>query len=177
VDSKAVERVDWLKLIGDIKAYGIRHSMTTALPPSGRTALLLNVNTSIEPFLTFRPGGQWVPPVESLLRQGAVQLNGSRGLITTLPGQIEGWPQSASSEVSLFRESVRISPKQHMATAAVACHWTDDSVSKTVNLASSSSPSDVMEVFDTALSLGFKAISVYRANSHPSEFAQEKLDA
>jgi ribonucleoside-diphosphate reductase alpha chain len=37
----------------EVARWGLRNVMTTALPPSGRSSILLGVNGSIEPFLTF----------------------------------------------------------------------------------------------------------------------------
>jgi ribonucleoside-diphosphate reductase alpha chain len=48
-ETETVSKNDWLKLIDDIKANGIRHCSTTALPPTGRSSQIVKASQSIEP--------------------------------------------------------------------------------------------------------------------------------
>jgi ribonucleoside-diphosphate reductase alpha chain len=158
-----VRAADWRNLARRAADLGLRNVMTTALPPSGRSALLLGVNPSIEPPLTLIEEGTYVRPIRALMDAGHVY-PGADGLIALLDMD-RMWPQSAASSTSLFRTAVDLSEEDHFRILEVAARNVDDGVSKTINLPSDSRPDDVDGVLRRAWSAGLKAISVYRVGS------------
>lgn len=135
----------WRNLERDVARWGLRNAMTTALPPSGRSALLLGVNSSIEPFLSLKPSGHG-PLICRLLDHG---------------------PGAEAERLTLYRSAINILPSEHIAVSAEAAGLVDDSLSKTVNLRQDASLADVSEVFLTAWAAGLKGISVFRDHSLP----------
>jgi len=148
----------WQGLEREVARWGLRNAMTTALPPSGRSSILLGVNSSIEPYLTFAPSDH-SPLLLRLLTQ--------RGMLVTRPG---GSVLSARAPAephlparwSLFRKASEITPTEHLAVLLEAAALADDGVSKTVNLNQDASEADVGEIYLRAWRGGLKAISVYR---------------
>lgn len=162
--SSVVPESGWCELSAKVMTKGLRHVMTTALPPSGRSALLCGVNPSIEPYLTLQGrSSEWVTPVRSLLAEGFIHLKDSR--LSVSPSTRDYWPASATTSNSLFRTSTQITPEEHFRILGTAAALVDDGVSKTVNLATHTPRSTVDQIFRTAWTTGLKAISIYRSSS------------
>ncbi|WP_081901925.1 hypothetical protein [Lentzea aerocolonigenes] len=140
-----IDQVAWHRLASHAARAGLRNVMTTALPPSGRSALLLGVNPSIEPFLTLHDGADWVLPLRVMIGANLVRAD-------------ECWG-------SLFRTATEISSDEHLNLLRIAVRLVDDGVSKTINLPQSATLEDVCHIFRQAWDAGLKAISVYRAGS------------
>lgn len=151
----------WGDLRRAVAKYGIRNAMTTALPPSGRAALMLGVNSSIEPLLRSTKGHQLSLVEQSLVKGGVArrELDGSLRLVDR---HSQSWPASAKSDTSLFRDARAIPYAEHLAVLRTASSLVDDGVSKTINLPASSTIDDVRRIYAGAWSAGVKAISIYR---------------
>lgn len=114
---------------------GMRNSALTALPPAGRSALLLRTSPSIEPFAA---DPREVCQLASLRERAQ-----------------EAAPQ-------MIRHAVTIPWQQHMRVVETAEPYLDESISKTVNLPVTSTPADVRNIFVRAAARNLRAISVYR---------------
>ena len=132
--------------------------MTTALPPSGRSSILLGVNSSIEPFLTFEQTDH-APLLCRLMAEDGLLTVGPGG--TVLTAMRPNAPQNTARS-SLFRRAIDIPAAEHLAVLAEAAALVDDGVSKTVNLREDASRSEVSDIYLEAWRGGLKAISVYR---------------
>jgi ribonucleoside-diphosphate reductase alpha chain len=160
--SAGIGEQDWRILAGEVARHGLRNAMTTALPPSGRTSLLLGVNASIEPMLGNGALGSSMPE-RVLMATGYIRAVGpAREFEVSGPVGGARWPRRAKSARSLFRTATRLSVAEHISVLAAACRLVDDGVSKTVNLSSSATAGDVEAAFTEAWEAGLKAISVYR---------------
>lgn len=160
----AVPASEWTALSRKAAVRGLRNVMTTALPPSGRSALMCDANPSIEPYLTLHgQSDDWVSPIKELLDQGYVSLT-SDGLSVSRAGADE-WPVSAATTQSLFRTSIEIAPDEHFNILRTAASFVDDGVSKTINIPSDASRETVDKIYRNAWASDLKAISVYRVNS------------
>lgn len=151
----------WRQLAQQVNKYGMRNVMTTALPPSGRSALLLGVNPSIEPYLALKAADKWVPPVQKRLSDGQVSIVNGKAQFC-IPTQL--WPREVQSSTSLFRTATEIPVSDHLAILKVAAALVDDGVSKTINLTHATTIEEVDALFLEAWHAGVKAISIYRAN-------------
>ncbi|HKR59722.1 MAG TPA: hypothetical protein VJS64_08295 [Pyrinomonadaceae bacterium] len=152
----------WYDLAREISTHGIRNAMTTALPPSGRSSLLLGTSPSIEPILDAR--SQIVPlaPYRALVAAGFLTVDEHGAARITRAHEYGPWPRQVASPHSLFRGARQLSVDEHLSVLSAAATLVDDGVSKTVNLPYHSGVSNVEEVFNRAWSGGLKAISVYR---------------
>lgn len=158
-------RQEWLDLERAVATHGLRNAMTTALPPSGRSSILLGVNSSIEPFLSFTPGSH-SPLLCRLLSEQEIVKVGKRGEVVAavLPGT-----SHMTARPSLYRRAIDIPPPEHLAVLKEAAPLVDDGISKTVNLPEHASQGDVSEIFLNAWRAGLKAISLYREPQSPDE--------
>ncbi len=161
-----VQSADWRELAENVRKHGLRHVMTTALPPAGRSALLLGVNPSLEPYLELDRQGRWVRPIAAQLATGRACVDHDLQLVSKR-SQDGSWPQAATSDVSLFRTAPSIDVQDHMRVAAAAAALVDDGVSKTINLHPSNTREDVSQVYLDAWTAGLKAISIFRDICRP----------
>jgi ribonucleoside-diphosphate reductase alpha chain len=159
-----VDQQAWNALAGDVARHGLRNVMTTALPPSGRSALLLGVNPSIEPYLSLHDGTDWVTPVRSMRLTGDTRLEESSGMVET-SSLVHDAMAGPSSGSSIFRTASEITPEEHLRLLQLAAGLVDDGVSKTINLAQSATPARVDQILRQAWDAGLKAVSVYRLGS------------
>lgn len=162
--SIGVDANDWRELEAEAVKYGLRNSMTTALPPSGRSALILGVSPSLEPFLTLRSENGYALPLSVRITEGLVKKDCRDEL--TIDKSVESkWPRCAISDKSLFRTATDISFAEHLRTLEVAAKLVDDGISKTINMPVTSTEEDVDSIFTQAWRSGLKAISVYRSKA------------
>lgn len=155
----------WRELDAQVAIYGLRNAMTTALPPSGRSSLLLGVSASIEPLLR-EPGKSDLSSAERALQSAGLVRRSANGVMHVVePAVGAAWPQKAMSSASVFRGARELSVAEHLTVLEAACKLVDDGVSKTVNLPASASRTDVDGIYTRAWQAGLKAISVYRDGS------------
>jgi ribonucleoside-diphosphate reductase alpha chain len=147
----------WLELEHEVRRWGLRNVMTTALPPSGRTSLLLGVNGSIEPFLSFDVTAH-APLICRHLRNCECE-HGEQVPSQDVP--------NATCRSPLFRTAVEIGPYEHLAVLFEAAALVDDGVSKTINLPDDTSSAGVSDVLLAAWQGGLKAVSVFRNSGAP----------
>ncbi len=165
IRSSTVAPDAWERLDATIRERGeLRNASTTALPPSGRSALLLDASTSIEPWFgvvnfdgavkadlanwihRLYPGDTAEATLAAISRQGTCQL-----------------PDRVAAEVrEVVRCAAEVSPLAHLRIVAVASRCVDEAASKTINLPAAARPGVVRDVFLSAWQSGLKAISVYR---------------
>lgn len=147
----------------------MRNSSTIALPPTGRSALVINASTGIEPtFSWIGPDGAMVPAVKQAL---GPQL-GEACEQALLRGEDLGlWCEPAMQE--LLRTSINISADDHLLMVASLQSVVEESVSKTVNLPPDATIADVEHIYEQAYSLNLKGITIYRDGT--SRFQPRKL--
>jgi ribonucleoside-diphosphate reductase alpha chain len=111
-------------------------------------ARLLEVSPLFEKMAMER--GIYTPDLKAeLARRGSVQ-------------DIAGLPQDLKE---LFRTALDISPQQHVRIQAAFQKYTDNAVSKTVNLPAEATVSDVLQVYRLAYDSGCKGVTVFRYGS------------
>ena len=164
--SAMVQAEDWAQLNKDVYEHGIRNSSTVILPPTGRSALMGGVSTSIEPPFRLYADHKFMHSLrfhcERLGYTGSleevyseVQKTGSVQA-TKLPDSIK----------AIYRTCLEISVKSHLEVTAVSQKNTDEAVSKTVNMHRDSSTEELVEIVMMAYQLGLKGISVYVDGTH-----------
>jgi ribonucleoside-diphosphate reductase alpha chain len=160
---------DWDALDEEIRRRSLlRHASTTALPPSGRSALLLDASTSIEPwFSVLGADGAPKPAVRALVEEACLAPSEARATLEAIalagtcqvPGRV---PDAVRRVVKCAAE---VAPRDHLAVVAAATRAVDEAASKTINLPRGAGQDVVDDVFRLAWRSGLKAISVYRDGS------------
>lgn len=151
----------------------MRNATLTTIAPTGTISIIAGTSSGIEPlfalaFVRRVLEGARLLEVSPIFENAAV----ARGIYTPemkaeLAGKgsaadMAGVPQDLKD---LFVTALDIPPEQHVRIQAAFQKYTDNAVSKTVNLPESATPSDVLRVFNLAYDLGCKGVTVFRYGS------------
>jgi len=161
----------------------IRNATITTIAPTGTISIIANCSSGIEPIFSIvvtrnvkdslgknlieiNPAvrkslefkGLWNPELEVALKQSSC-IN-----CTTIPKKLK--------EVMITARE--ISPEWHVRMQSVFQKYTDNAVSKTVNLSNTSTIDDVERVFLLAYELGCKGVTIYRDGSRKFQLLVSK---
>ena len=159
IDTKWVSGKEWKNLGELIKSSKmLRNSSTTALPPTGRCALIVGASPGIEPIFSHTDlSGATLSSVKKALHPLMGKINKYASLKA---GSVEKWLDFDLRE--LLRTSAEIDPKDHLFMAAALQQVVDESISKTVNLPQSATVAQVEQIYTWAYSLNLKGMTLYR---------------
>lgn len=122
----------------------LRNISTIALPPTGRSALVIDASTGIEPHFSLEC-------VNDEVRQSIGEIHSS---------------MDDDSASRILATSQNINPIGHIAMAAALQGFCDESISKTINMPSGSTSSQVGEVYRSAHESGMSGVTVYVDGTH-----------
>jgi len=175
--TNTVTAADWEELARRIRETGhLRNITTTALPPTGRAALLVDTTSAIEPFFSIFTQENTLQPAMVAALARALEGNPQQ---TELLEQVcrEASKAGSFQGIDVLPERVRwclrtakeIEPQAHIQMVAdvAGLHGvTDEAASKTVNLPHETTIEDVEAVLFSAFEHGLKNIAVYRDGSY-----------
>jgi ribonucleoside-diphosphate reductase alpha chain len=153
-ESSSVGSDDWIKMAEFIKRTGLlRNTTTIALPPTGRSACIYGASTGIEPHFSIENANLLVK--KSLARK--------IGRILGINVDENSLLDHISDErVSpLLDSSTSIQPSDHLSMLASLQKYTDESISKTINMPYGSTVEDVESVFLSAYEAGVSGVTIY----------------
>jgi ribonucleoside-diphosphate reductase alpha chain len=84
-------------------------------------------------------------------------------------GSVQNLPEVPEDVKKIFVTALDIAPEWHVRMQAAFQKYTDNAVSKTVNLPAEATPEDVRKVYMLAWKLKCKGITVYRYGSKPEQ--------
>ncbi len=146
----------------------MRNATVTTIAPTGSISIIAGTSPGIEPLfgLSFSRdliGDQMVvtsPLFERMARERGVDENTMREVAKR--GSLSGVGGVPDDLRDLFVTAMEVPPAQHVKIQAAFQRFTDNGVSKTVNLPNEATVEDVLGVFTLAFELGCKGITVYR---------------
>ena len=181
--------VDWSNVRREMRVKGVRNATVTTIAPTGSISIIAGASSSIEPFyslayIRLSTIGRFIEVNKHLSKILMERGLRSRELILRIAekGGVEGMEEIPGELRSSLRTALEISPEYHVRMQAVFQRWTDNAVSKTVNLRSDEPPETVWRVYMLAWRLGCKGITVYRDKSRedqvlvPGERLEEFLE-
>ncbi len=160
--------LDWEALAAEIRSKGIRNATTTTLAPTGTISLIAGVASGIEPLFALAYRRRMMeetmeyihPTVKEIL--GELEPEGWKRVLEEGNAQnLDIAPQLKKALATAYE----IPPQDHVEMQAAFQTFTDNAVSKTVNLPHDATPQDVEEVYLLAYQLGCKGITVFRDRS------------
>ena len=159
----------------------MRNATCNSIAPTGSISVIANTSYSIEPLfaLAFKRVGilnnktqTEINPIflkkmkllglwnEELEQE--VLSNGRIGHIKTIPLEVR----------KLFQTSLEIPWKVHLEHQRAFQKFTDNAVSKTINLSKGTSKKEISEIYKTAWEYGLKGITIYRDGSRTNQVIQ-----
>lgn len=161
-ESEHVTKEQWHKLACQIKEDKLlRNATTTALPPTGRSALVIEASLAIEPIFSLYENNTVNPLLMSFL-EGHPDLKKEAELEVKQTGSCA---HALSKIEHPFITATELTPEQHLRIVTSALGAIDESISKTVNVPSSATSKEIAHLYKEALTSGLKGISVYRDGS------------
>jgi len=152
---------------------GMRNATCTTVAPTGTISIIAGTSSGIEPlfaisFVRDVLEGTKLLEVNPIFERVAKE-NGfySRELMMDIAksGSIAKREEIPEKIRKVFRTALDISPEWHVKMQAAFQKYTDNAVSKTVNLPPDATPEDVRRIYMLAYELKCKGITVYRYGS------------
>ncbi|MEM4945346.1 MAG: vitamin B12-dependent ribonucleotide reductase [Archaeoglobaceae archaeon] len=168
---------NWKGSTWEKKGIKMRNATTTTIAPTGTISIIANCSSGIEPVfaLAYRRANildgeeffETNPVFEAVLRKKGLY---SSELIEKVAetGSIQklNLPDDMKR---VFKCALEIAPEWHVRMQAAFQKYTDNAVSKTINLPNSATRSDVERAFLLAYELKCKGITVYRDGSREEQ--------
>ena len=162
---------NWKGSVWDIKYHRLmRNATCTTIAPTGSISRIAGTSSGIEPIYSIATkslilDGQEFIQLDPLVEQLGIEqgwlTDKVRDLLVqgTPPREIPGIPQKLAEVLVTAHE---VTPENHVQLQATFQQYTENAVSKTVNLPADATTEDVDKVFRLAHQLGCKGITVYR---------------
>jgi ribonucleoside-diphosphate reductase alpha chain len=159
------------------KGMRLRNATTTTIAPTGTLSIIAGVSSGIEPLFAISyirnvMDNDELLEVNPLFKQIAM-IDGfySENLMRRIAkkGSIKGFPEIPKTVQNVFATSHDISAEWHIKMQAIFQKYTDNAVSKTVNLKHDATKDDVREVFEMAYRTGCKGVTLYRDGSRDAQ--------
>ena len=153
----------------------LRNSTLTTIAPTGTIAIIANCSESIEPIFSpiFTRNSTYglMYEINPLFRELVKKLRLSQQSIEKIAreGSLQNIPEIPEKIKRVFKTAHDISPEWHLRIQAAFQKYTDNAVSKTINLPERATPTDVENVFLLAYKLKLKGLTVYRYNSRKEQ--------
>lgn len=155
----------------------VRNATTTTIAPTGTLSIIAGVSSGIEPLFAISyirnvMDNDELVEVNPLFKQIAEKEGFySEELMRRIAkkASISGFAEIPKYIRDVFVTSHDISPEGHVKMQAAFQKYTDNAVSKTVNLRHEATKEDVREVFILADKLNCKGVTIYRDGSRDSQ--------
>ncbi len=148
----------------------LRNATVTTIAPTGTLSLIMGCSASIEPHFALAYtrrvlGGEELvelnPGFMRLLQRQGLDTPDNRAALAAT-GRASAVAGLDPGLAALYPTAHEIAPAVHLQVQAAFQEFTDNGVSKTVNLPAETSPQAVAEVFTQAHRLGLKGVTVFR---------------
>ena len=150
-----------------------RNATTTTIAPTGTLSLLAGCSSGIEPvfgvsFVRHVMENDELWEINPYFKDVAKNRGFySRKLMNAIAesGSIQDFTELPDDVLEVFITAHDVSAEQHIRMQAAFQKYTDNAVSKTVNLPRDATVKDVRKVYDLAFRLGCKGVTIYRGKS------------
>jgi ribonucleoside-diphosphate reductase alpha chain len=160
---------------------GLRNATTTTIAPTGTLSLIADCSSGIEPLFAIAYKRLVLETELYEINLNFLETARQRGFYSqeliervSKKGSLRGFREIPDDVKKLFVTSHEISPEAHIEVQAAFQDFTDNAVSKTINLKHRATRDDVARAFLIAYEKGCKGITVFRYGSKPGTLV--KLD-
>lgn len=155
----------------------VRNATTTTIAPTGTLSIIAGCSSGIEPLFSLSYtrqvlNGLQLPELNPLLQEVAREegfySNGLMDFVARGENLIDR--KDVPDDIKkVFVTAYEITPEAHIEMQAVFQRYTDNAVSKTINLPPEATPEDVKKAYLMAYKLGCKGITVYRSGTREEQ--------
>jgi ribonucleotide reductase alpha subunit len=158
--------IEALDLVKNIETYGLRNSALNTVGPTGSLALITNnASSGIEPIFALyqirrtRVGTKseyeivHAPLMSHLLKEYESELKAKGFTLEELKTRFN------------IKEAYEVDYKDRIRLQSTVQKWIDGAISSTVNLPSTATPKDILDIYLHAWEMNLKGITVYRSGS------------
>jgi len=158
---------------GDI----LRNATTTTIAPTGTLSIISDCSSGIEPLFALSFVRNVMdndkllevnPYFESIAREKGFYSTDLMDAIAR-KGSIHDMEEIPEYVRRVFVTAHDVTPEWHLRMQAAFQKYTDNAVSKTVNMPNDSTVADVRRVYDLAFELGCKGVTIYRDGSKKNQ--------
>ncbi len=154
-----------------------RNATVTTIAPTGTLSIIAGCSSGIEPlfalsFVRHVMDNDELPEVNPYFERVAKERGFyTLGLMDAIArkGSIRNMKEIPEDVRRVFATSHDVSPEWHVRMQAAFQKYTDNAVSKTVNLPHNSTVEDVLKVYNLAYELGCKGVTIYRDGSKENQ--------
>jgi ribonucleoside-diphosphate reductase alpha chain len=159
------------------KYSSFRNSTVTTIAPTGTISIIAGCSSGIEPifaisFIRNVLSGTRLFETNPLFEVMAKEKGFySAQLLEEIArtGSVQGIGGVPDDVRRLFMTALDIKPEWHVRMQAVFQRYTDNAVSKTVNLPTEATPDDIRKIYELAWELKCKGVTVFRYGSKPTQ--------
>ncbi len=168
----------WKGSVWEKKGIKIRNATTTTIAPTGTISIIAGCSSGIEPVFALAYKRKNILDGEEFFEVNPIFERKLRelGLLTdeilskvVEEGSIQSIEEIPSDVRRVFKCALDIAPEWHVRMQAAFQKWTDNAVSKTINLPNHATKADVEKAFLLAYELKCKGITVYRDGSREEQ--------
>ncbi|MBO8182510.1 MAG: vitamin B12-dependent ribonucleotide reductase [Archaeoglobus sp.] len=169
---------NWKGSVWEKKGIKMRNATTTTIAPTGTISIIAGCSSGIEPIfavayrrMNILDGEEFFevnPIFERYLKEAGLY---SEELISRIAetGTLEGIEEIPAEIRRVFKCALEIAPEWHVRMQAAFQKYTDNAVSKTINLPNHATREDIEKAFILAYELGCKGLTVYRDGSREEQ--------
>jgi ribonucleoside-diphosphate reductase alpha chain len=165
------------KSIWKDKYSAVRNATVTTIAPTGSISIIAGCSSGIEPlfavsFIRNVLGGKRLFEINPLFELAAKQKGFYNAKLleeVAKTGSIQKIAEIPEEVKKVFVTALDISPEWHVKMQAAFQKYTDNAVSKTVNLPYDATIDDVKKIFELAWKLKCKGVTVFRYGSKPEQ--------
>nr|WP_025209894.1 vitamin B12-dependent ribonucleotide reductase [Hippea sp. KM1] len=156
----------------------MRNATTTTIAPTGSISMIADASSGIEPIFALAYykqvlDGKRLPYVYerlfNILKEKGIYTDKLAERIIDNRGSLKGIDDIPEEIRRIFVTAMDISYKAHIDIQAAFQKYTDNAVSKTINMPNSATVGDVKEAYNYAYKNGLKGITVYRDGSRQEQ--------
>lgn len=176
----AEKRGSFLYFKGSIwenKYKSLRNATLTTIAPTGTISIIAGCSSGIEPlfavsFMRLALGGRRLFEINPVFEQIAKQKGFYNAKLLeeiARTGSVQNIDGVSDEVKRVFVTALDIDPVWHVKMQAAFQKYTDNAVSKTVNLPNKATLEDVRKIFELAWKSGCKGVTVFRYGSKPEQ--------
>lgn len=142
-----------------VRRHGIRNVTLMTQAPTGTTGTMAGTSTGIEPYYAW-----------SYYRHG--RLGRKEVFEPVVQEYFEAHPELGGDVKKLpphFVTALELTPEEHVRMQAAIQRWVDSAISKTANLPAHYTVEQTMELYQLAIKLGCKGVTIYRDRSRDEQ--------